>query len=75
MAIAPELLSGLGGGMVIGGVWLVKQVAASSNKKMSITDHEKKCALVSERLDRGDKEFKSLSDRIDRILEILLQGK
>jgi hypothetical protein len=72
--MTPELLSGLGGGAVMGAIWFGKKVIDSSGKKMSVSDHEKKCALVSERLDRGDVEFKSLSERIDRILEILLQG-
>jgi hypothetical protein len=73
--MTPELLSGLGGGMVVGIVWFGKRIIDSSGKKMSVDDHAKHCSVIVERLNEGDERFKSISERIDRILELLAGRK
>jgi hypothetical protein len=77
MSIAPEIISTACGGAVIGTVWVIKTTFSNKNGNgnLSKNDHDIKCSAIQKRLDTGDIKFESLSQRIDKILEILLEKK
>ena len=66
MVIDTILLNGAAG-LVVGSAWVARTLWSShnGNGKLSKEDHEERCKVIKERLDRGDKQFDDIMKKID----------